>query len=314
MLLSLKSKKMSEVLNEWLIYKKNSVKISTYQKYDYEIKKYLIPFIGDTKVIKLNNNYIKDFFNNEKIAKLSNSTKNHLLVIIKSVTNYSISKNYLSHFEIRNIYFKRVKNELTYFSKKEQSILEKYLYNNMNLNNLCILIGLYTGLRIGELCCLKKSDINLINNTINVNKTVQRVRNDDKSNYKTKLIIGTPKTRSSIRIVPIPNFISTILKIYLPKEDYYFFTNKNKPKDPRTLEKYFNNLLKKLKISEYNFHSLRHTYATRLREQNNDIKVISELLGHSDWKITQELYIHSSIEYKKSSVNNLSKIWKSKSS
>ena len=86
-------------------------------------------------------------------------------------------------------------------------------------------------------------------------------------------------------------------------------TNSNKPKDPRSVEKYFNSLLSKLNIRHLKFHSLRHTFATRLREQKVNIKVISELLGHSNWKITQDIYVHSSFDIKKKSVNELCKFW-----
>ena len=77
------------------------------------------------------------------------------------------------------------------------------------------------------------------------------------------------------------------------------------------MEKYFLSILKKLEIRNLNFHALRHTYATRLREQKVDIKVISELLGHADWKTTQAIYIHASLDYKRNSVDELSNLWSS---
>ena len=154
------------------------------------------------------------------------------------------------------------------------------------MRNLTILPDLYTGLRIGELCALQWKDIGFINNIISITKTVQRIKNNDiNSNVKTKLIITEPKTEYSVRTVPIPKFLITILKQYRSDRDVYFFTNTDKPKDPRALEKYFKDLLSKCGIRDLVFHALRHTYATRAREAGIDIKILSQLLGHSHTKL-----------------------------
>ena len=176
----------------------------------------------------------------------------------------------------------------------------------MNIRNLAVLFSLYTGVRIGELCALKGTDIDFINNTISIDKTVLRVKNPE-GKPKTKLIIGKPKTKTSIRVIPAPSFIINQLKKYIKDKNDFIFTGNDKPKDPRTLEKYFSELLDRLNIKQINFHSLRHTFATRLREQKVDIKVISELLGHSSWKFTQDIYVHASFESKKNSINILGK-------
>lgn len=115
---------------------------------------------------------------------------------------------------------------------------------------------------------------------------------------KTKLILDKPKTESSTRIIPLPTFLSELLYKFKSQDEYFILSNSTKPKDPRSVEKYFSNITQKCKINNLNFHALRHTYATRLREKNVDIKVISELLGHSDWKITQDIYIHTSNDAK----------------
>ena len=208
--------------------------------------------------------------------------------------------------------FQKEKNEITYFSKKEQELIVNYINEHMNLRNLLVLVALFTGARIGEVCSLKGSDVDFINNTISINKTVQRIKDTSDNKSKTKLIIDVPKTKSSIRTIPVPEFIINLLKQYIIDNNDFIFTNSDKPKDPRAVEKYFADLLKKIGIKNLNFHSLRHTYATRLREQKVDIKVISELLGHANWKITQEIYVHSSFDYMKDSVDELSSLWTAK--
>lgn len=294
-----------DVLYEWLEYKKGKIKESTYLKYLTTIDTYIISLIGDIKFNNISNATIENFFKSEKINILSSSLKNNIFIILNASIKYGINKKYRKSFIINKIKFKKSKNKVNYFTKNEEKILVEYLTNNMNLRNLSILIGLFSGIRIGEICGLKWSDIDFVNNTLSINRTAQRIKDIDESrNNKTKLIVDKPKTQSSIRVIPLPEILISILKEYKQDDNYYIFTNSNlTPKDPRAVEKYFASVLKKLGIKELNFHSLRHTFATRLREQKVDIKVISELLGHSDWKITQSIYVHASIDYKRDSID-----------
>jgi len=300
-----KHKNYNEVLYEWLSSKKNEIKESTYLKYLITIETYISSSLGNMEFKKITNDDIKCFFEKEKINILSNSTKNNIFIIINASINYGINKNYRKKLMIEKIQFKKVKNEITYFTKKEEEILVDYLINNMNLRNLSILLGLFLGIRIGEICGLVWGDFDFVNNTLSINRTAQRIKNVDKcSNTKTKLVVDKPKTESSIRVIPLPEILISILKEYKQEDDYYIFTNNPlTPKDPRAVEKYFASVLKKVGIKQLNFHSLRHTFATRLREQKVDIKVISELLGHSDWRTTQSIYVHASLDHKRTSVD-----------
>lgn len=305
LLIKNKSKTYNDVLYEWLENKKDNVKESTYLKYLILIDTYISNLLGNIQFNKLKNDDIKCFFENETICYLSDSFKNNIFIILNASINYGINKKYRKSFIIEKIQFKKAKNEVTYFTKKEEELLVNYLIDNINLRNLSILLALFSGLRIGEICALRWTDIDFINNTLTINKTAQRIKDiDETSNSKTKLIVDKPKTTSSIRIVPIPEILVSILKEFKQENDCYIFTNDTLiPKDPRAVEKYFASVLKKIGIKQLNFHSLRHTFATRLREQKVDIKVISELLGHSDWKITQSIYVHASLDYKRDSVD-----------
>ena len=293
-----------KVLYEWLNVKKRIVKESTYIKYLYIIETHIISVLGSIDFKKLKSNDITFFLSKEEINILSSSTKTYILLILKSSIKYGVDMKYRKSFDTLDIRYKKEKNEITYFTIKEQQVIEDYIKSNMNLRNLPILVALYTGVRIGELCALKGTDIDFINNTISVNRTVQRIKNTDGTS-KTKLVVDIPKTKSSIRVIPVSEYIIKLLKKYIKDENNFIFTGNDKPKDPRAIEKYFERLLEKLNIRQINFHSLRHTYATRLREQKVDIKVISKLLGHSDWKTTQEIYVHATFDSIKQSVCDL---------
>ena len=304
-MLLVKRKTYGDVLYEWLSSKKKEVKESSYLKYLNIVETYINISLGDINFRKLKNSDIKFFFENEKIIELSESVKSNIFIILNASINYGIKKKYRKKFEIEKMQFKKVKNKVKYFTKREQETLIDYLIKNMNLRNLSILLGISLGIRIGEICALKWNCVDFQNNTISIKLTAQRIKNLDKNgNSKTKLVVDVPKTESSIRVVPIPEMLIPILKEYKQDDNYYIFTNNALiPKDPRALEKYFESVLKKINIKQLNFHSLRHTFATRLCEQKVDIKVISELLGHSDWRTTQSIYVHASLEHKRSSVN-----------
>lgn len=298
-----------KVLNEWLE-EKEHIKVTTYCKYKNLIDLKIVPYLGKINFKKLSNNDINIYFKSKNIYYLSDSTKKLIYIIIKSSIQFGITKKYRKNNIILTLKIKESKPRIVYLTKKEQNILEKYLFNNLKLNSLAILFDLYTGLRLGELCAIQWKDIDFINNTLYISKTAQRIYDYENDSKKTKLIITSPKTESSYRIIPIPKFLIDLLKEFYTTKDNYVFTNKFFPKEPRTLEKYFSTTLKKCNIKPIVFHGLRHTYATRSREAGIDIKILSELLGHSSYKITLDIYVHTSLEFKKNSVNSLVKYLK----
>ena len=122
----------------------------------------------------------------------------------------------------------------------------------------------------------------------------------DGEKKKTEIVIGTPKTKSSKRSIPINDDFLKFFDMYVNKfscrkalGDFLFMgSTYNKPCEPKTMQKRLKTILKELDIKEPTFHSLRHTFATRAIEKNVDIKTLSALLGHADVSITSDLYSH----------------------
>lgn len=169
-----------------------------------------------------------------------------------------------------------------------------------------ILICLLTGLRLGELCALKWSDIDLENKVLTVNRTVQRLYTEG---YKTTTILSetTPKSEYSRREIPLSDIV---LELFLDiRNDKEYVFGGDKPLEPRTLQYQFKKILKAAKLPDKNFHILRHTFSTNCIEGGTDVKSLSEMLGHSDVQITLNRYVHPSMDTKRQYMDDLSKFY-----
>ena len=195
---------------------------------------------------------------------------------------------------------------MSVFTNSEQERLCEYLSLNLNHYNIGILLCLFTGIRIGELCALRWEDISISERTIYIHQTMQRIqrKNDDK---KTIIHISTPKSQCSIRTIPIPdNLIEMIIQFSTLQSGYFLTENDSKFVEPRTLQNHFKKVLREIDITDKNFHSLRHTFATRCVELGFDVKSLSEILGHASVNITMNRYVHPSLELKRENMQRLS--------
>jgi len=290
---------VKKLFTEWLSAKFIKTKASTYANYAFKVEKYLIPAFGNLKIEKLSPKHIYDFIFEKQKSGLSNKYISDIIIVLKNMTRYA-SKihhciNNISDVELP----KKEKHELNLLTKAEQNHLKSTLLKDMNLIKLSVITAFYTGIRIGELCGLKWSDINFHNNTLMIERTVQRVKSN-KPDSRTELTVTLPKSNSSIRTIPLPSFLADMLKLYKPSDmSVYIITGSSNIPEPRTMQYRFRSILEKSGIRIINFHTLRHMFATNCIELGFDVKTLSELLGHSSVEITLNRYVHSSMERKK---------------
>lgn len=303
------TKTLSELCDEWLTCTKLRVKQSSYCCYERNIRTHIVAFFKTAKYSDLNSVKINAFI--EYLIKngskngggLSSKTVHDIIVLLRSVAKYAQSE-YGYKNPMKNIITpKQDKRSTAVFDRKERQKLQSYLANNLNNTNIGILLAMYTGMRIGELCAVTAEDIDICNGVIHITKTVQRV-SDSTGNSKTKVIIGSPKSKTSERDIPLPKFMIEILKNNICRNGY-LLSGTSRPVEPRTMQNRFKSVLKQCGLRNVNFHLLRHTYATVCIENGFDAKTVSELLGHSSVQITLNRYMHSSIEMKKHYVENL---------
>ena len=200
--------------------------------------------------------------------------------------------------------------------RKAQSITDAafleildFIKQNFTFRNLGIYISLTTGLRIGEICGLKWSDINTDNGTITVNRTIERIYIVEGERKHTELVINTPKTKNSCREIPMNKELQAMVKPLkkVVNTDFYVLTNEEKPTEPRTYRNYYHRLMKRLDIPRLKYHGLRHSFATRCIESNCDYKTVSVLLGHANITTTLNLYVHPNMEQKKRCITKMFK-------
>lgn len=318
----IKSKKIfyKDWIYSWLIEKKDYIKESTYANYSNNIFNHIIPNLGDYTLNDMNHKIIQDFLlelskNGKKNGSggLSEKTIKDITIIIKGSIKKGINEDKIKHIELTFNYPKENKDKSIYIlTKHEQNKLTDYVINNLTSRNIGILLSLYSGIRIGELCALQWKDIDFKNNKLIISKTVQRIYIKDKDKNISKVIITSPKTKNANREIPINKDFIEILKKIKSDNECYILSNSEKYIEPRTYRKYFNKVLKKNKIKHFNFHSLRHTFATNCITLGCDYKTVSELLGHANVNITLNLYVHPRYSQKKKCIDLVSKIFQEK--
>lgn len=292
-----KRKDFEVVTEEWLKYKKNTVKKSTYYNYSYSVAKYLYPSFAGKNITKIKNynNFIEELSDT-----LSPKTVRDIVTKLKEIINF-YEEEHNTKINVKKMSLPKInKKEIQILSNKEKQKLEKYCIEQNSLKSLGILICLNTGLRVGEVCALRWENVDFETRRIHVEKTIERIYSKEEN--KTIVIIDTPKSITSVRTIPINSKLYNILKQIRGKSkktDFVLTGSSEHYVEPRNYQYHFKEILKRNKVKKYKFHTLRHTFATNCIEAGMDIKSLSEILGHADVSITLNIYVHSSDKAKR---------------
>lgn len=182
-------------------------------------------------------------------------------------------------------------------------VLEGCLMNRAgkgDATSIGILLSGCCGLRIGEICALRWENVDFERGTVRVMETMQRIRTFQGTKTGTKIILSEPKSRTSNREIPLPAYLLSFLHGLRGDGKEFILQGKRKNYlEPRSLQYRFKKLLQDLKLPYFNFHMLRHVFATNCISRGFDMKTLSELLGHSNVTTTMRIYVHSNMERKK---------------
>lgn len=296
---------VKDLSTEWLYVTRNRIKESTAANYRMKLDKHILPDFGDISVAMLAAKDIYAFIESKLKSGLSARYVTDIIVLLKSIYRYA-SREYAVRNVLDGIVLpKKKRTEVKVLNKEQQRSLSAYLNSNQNPTNLGVALSLYTGVRIGELCALQWQDIDIVNCTLTVRKTIQRIQTFG-GKRKTELIITEPKSTNSLRTIPIPDCIMPMVRQFAGKPGAYVLSGSCKPVEPRTMQNRFKRILDNANLPSINYHSLRHAFATGALEIGFDIKTLSEILGHSSVEVTLSRYIHSSMDRKRACMNLLS--------
>lgn len=303
----------SKVSEAWLEEKKAFLKQSSIIKYYNILNRYILPEFGDKYIAEITKEDVLDFliklFNSGGMKRkgLSQQMIQSISSVLKSVAKSVEDSSNSDILSFGRLPFKKQKKPLRVFSLSEQYRLEQYLLSDMDSVRLGIMLCLYTGIRLGELCALKWENISFENRKLTIRATMMRIQTPDDPEHKTRVIVTLPKSASSIREIPLPTDIFRLLqKMEKPKDTYFLTGYRNIYIEPRTMENHFRSVTDACGIKDANFHALRHTFATRCIEQGFDVKSLSEILGHASVKITMDRYVHPTMELKQKNMDKLS--------
>lgn len=307
--------KLKELLEIWLNkYAKLTLKTRSYNGYADIIRLHINPILGDYDIEDIAPTVLQDFVldklkNGNLITHkpLASNTVYSIVSVLKQSFNLALDLEFIAKNPTHSIKLPKPKEkEVTALTREEQKILEEYCLKSIKSNYLGIIICLYTGIRIGELLALTWEDVDFNKSYLYIKKTSYTIR----ENKKNVFIIESPKTKKSNRLIPIPMKLIKLLVLYKSKSNckYIIHTHKNQMVETRSYQRTFQSILNKCDIKHYNFHSLRHTFATRALELGMDIKTLSEILGHTNVSITLNRYAHSLLEYKIQEMNKIAQI------
>lgn len=294
------------LLAEWLeSYQKEHIKARTYSRYQGLIAMHIVPTLGKRNISELGRREIQEFLTQQKKdgnirngEKLSATSTNMMLSVLNLAFEYACDMEYIE--ENPCVRVRRTKAEtkkVEAFTVEEQRAIESEIARSDDRRLHGIILCLYTGLRIGELLGLTWDDVDLDRGVINITKTVYREKNES---GVWQLCVDTPKTKASDRVIPLPEYITNMLRqdYENAKTPYVVENKKGERMSIRSYQYIFEKLTERAGVRKLNFHALRHTFATRAIECGMDIKTVADIMGHQNASITLNRYAHCMLDHK----------------
>ncbi|MCI8506281.1 MAG: site-specific integrase [Lachnospiraceae bacterium] len=298
----------ADYCDQWMEANRGCLKMSSQVKYSFELKNHIKPFFGARRPSGITPEMVDSFTQmllHEK--SLSVKTVRNILALFHSVFIYAQKRSGQRLKKLELIYPKEQGRAIRVLDREEEERLMRFLLREMDIYQLGVYLAARTGMRIGEVCALRRCDICFQDNTISVRHTAQRLKAAEaESGKKTALVIGPPKSGSSFRTIPMmPDVAVLCARFCMEDPKTFLLTGTTRCMDPRTLQRRLKSYAEECGIEKLHFHTLRHTFATRCVEAGFDVKTLSEILGHSNIGITMNQYVHPSMDSKRENMSRL---------
>lgn len=296
---------VGDLSGSWLQDRQCVVKKSTYSAYSYCVKAHIMPFWGNISISALDRDKILSFMDQIRGKGLADTTIHFIFMIFKFILKYGIHHKLVKEEAMAYCSATCHRTESKVLTVQDSIRMKDYLLEQNTIFSVAILLCRGTGIRIGELCGLRWEDIDFVTNTFSIKRTVSRIPNPDISEGqpKTILYIRTPKSHTSSRVIPIPEYLIDSLRRMRKSDGLYLLTGRNTCTEPRNVQKKFKTILRHCEMQDCNFHAMRHGFATACLENGIDCKTVSSILGHASTRTTMDFYLHTSMRQKKNCIN-----------
>lgn len=297
---------VKELIERWILLNAPKQKPTTVYKYTFLSERHILPALGDLRICSIDESILNRFLD-EKITqgRLTSAEKGLSPAYVKTMMLILNSSLQLAH---QWGLCKSIRSQIAFpsgspatpqvLSISEQIALEKFIMENPdNMTCVGVLLALRAGLRVGEICALSWDAVNFAEKSLMITATTVR---DNSPDRRASYIIDRPKTRSSVREIPLSDDIIRLLRgLGAVSSSRFVISDGDSFVNPSTFEARYHRLTEQAGIRRIRFHCLRHTFATRCIEAGMDDKTLCELMGHSNVNITLNTYVHSSIELKR---------------
>ncbi|MCI9337434.1 MAG: site-specific integrase [Lachnospiraceae bacterium] len=298
---------VEELCLDWLRDRLTAVKKSTFSTYTYCVNAHILPLLGHLPLPELSEDTILSFIRGIQEKELADTTAHAVLMVFKFVVRHGVRLGVVQDGLAACCRFTFRRPESRILAVQDSVPMKEYLLRKRSIFAVSILLCRGTGIRVGELCGLKWGDFDFKTGTFHIKRTVSRIPNPDTSpgQPKTILYIRTPKSHTSSREIPIPEFLIIPLRRMRKADDLYVLTGKDTCTEPRNVQKRFKTILKRCEMEDCNFHAMRHGFATACLEKGIDCKTVSSILGHSSIRTTMDFYVHTSMRQKTDCINGI---------
>ena len=243
-----------------------------FSHYTHLSKLHILPFLGEIPIEHLTTKIVEDhilmLLSSGRIdgtGGLSPKTVSDILAIIKGSIAYAKNSGKQVTCYLEQITIRKSQVDMRVLNREEEERLHSTLLFDTDFSKLGVLLCLYTGIRIGEVCALKWGNFNFEAGTLSIYETLQRIQNvDDGSKHKTKIVVTTPKSQNSVRIIPLPDSLINILSRFKSSPRAYILTGcDDKFMEPRVLQYKFKKYAIESGVRNINYHALRHKIEVR---------------------------------------------------
>lgn len=306
----IRSPKSNETLEKWIrecmtTKIKKEVKPSTYANYSRLLVNHVFPALGTIQIGKLTKDNVQMFIDMLSFKGLSVGTIHLIYTVLNCQLKLAVEEGCLLKNPAENVSLpKKTKRRVHALTIQQQKEMEKLFMESAT--GVPIILALYTGMRIGEICGLKWTDVDFAERIIYVRRTIVRIPDENSHTHRTQLIEERPKTEESNRMIPMAaKLYDYLYQLSSTSRSAYVVNYHGRCVEPRTVNYRYKKVLVGTGLEDYHFHALRHTFATRCVENGVDIASVSRLLGHSSIKMTLDTYTDSMMEKRREAVQKL---------